>query len=104
MKTTVKVNHITLQVDEEWFKSIARFTEEIYGGEVCNWLHSGEVYDFEVITCDGCDCNLDRGNTSPHPDYCLDCYVCNDCSNYANLTLTDFIFLCPECLENQNED
>ena len=104
MKTKVKVNQITLEVDEEWFKAIARFTQDVYGGEVCNWLTSGDIYEIEVSSCDSCECRLDEENLSPHPDYCLDCYECNDCTNVTNLTLTDFIFLCPECLENDNEN
>lgn len=35
MKTTYL---ITLEVDEEWFKAIDKFTADVHEGETCEWI------------------------------------------------------------------
>lgn len=104
MKVTVKVNKITLEVDEKWFETIAKATSPDFmmGGEVCNWLPTS-TYEKVVYVCDNCGWNIsaDMDNVSVHPDFCITCYSCIECGEYEEkLFMTDTNnLICGECNE-----
>lgn len=68
MKKTIKGYRITMDVDPEWFATIAEVTSYRETGEVMHWI-STEDKEFQVEFCEICNMDADEDGVIDHDEF-----------------------------------
>ena len=69
----MKRYRISMEVDQEWLEAIQKFTNDVYGGEVCSWVSVDELLTNAPEEWECKECSSNSSMPKEHGcDYCQD--------------------------------